>query len=234
MGCNHTKLVTYLDSKYSEEKQIRQWEDSLGFREMKFVEIVKEFNSKLLLDGEKISFSKFENFLLQHFRKGNSREIFRNKFFHMNDKNKVYLDSRCIKYVFLVLCPLNTIECSNITPTPEFNSKGYYIDKAEFIYTTIKDDDLNDESEELDKLSVYALLESLVIISCEILPKCYIESKKQSLSSNEGYLNQLKDFTSDIVTKITDELFQGSPTIGLNELNKKFEEDPFVINILKI
>jgi hypothetical protein len=141
---------------------------------------------------------------------------------HLNYPHRK-IDCMKVKYVFFLLCHINE------TPSAAI----FDIDKAEFIYTIVKDNegDAGDEiSRDTLQLDIYPLLK----ISCEILPEMYIKSKDGMMTNDELYLREMDDdsLIDEIREKLLDEMCGVKDKITLNDLSEKFMENPSVSRII--
>lgn len=220
MGCTHGR-TNYIDSsKFEQEKYIRKWENDLGLKNKTFFDLISNFNSKIILEGEEIPQSKLDNFITTNFNNNAYlKDVLSFPIFHV--KNKI--DCRIIKFLFFSLCPIEILTNDSATVT-------YTIDKAEYLFTHVKETDEANENDELDRFGLGMAIEPVITIACEVIPDCYIKHKKTEITKEEDkYLSKLRDFIPHIREKIVDDLFKNKNTVGLCDISQAFEENPYYL-----
>jgi hypothetical protein len=220
MGCFQSR-DDYENPKFPEEKNIRKWEVELGFREKTFYEIISLLNSKIILEGEEISFKKLDAFLHQNFSNPDVSNIFQHNLFKTRDKTRNKIDCKYIKFLFLLMCTADKIPYS-------FSGSSKILDKVEYMYNIVT----NGEEENFRRDELELMLEPLFIVSCDILPQSYINSKysTQEVLEEEQYLTVLKYETGMIKDKFFQNLFgdEKKESMSLVEFNEKVLENPYV------
>jgi hypothetical protein len=135
---------------------------------------------------------------------------------HNRKANKIC--SLKTRLLCFVLCPSTNI---SVTNTLTIN------DKALFLFEQGR----TGENEVIYKNNIHfeTLLEFMVILSCEIIPFCYLTTKTESLSEEESYLSTLHRFRDEIVKKLRDIIFDDKQNITESDLVRFFEIDNKVI-----
>lgn len=214
MGCNQDRIIQAESSKYEVENEIRKWESESELSSKVFLDIVYEINSKIFLDGEKMSIEKFDNYFVKTFNKRITKDFFEDEFF-LADKDK--FDMLKVKNLMLLLTlPKKVITRKNI----------FYYDKANYLFSYVKDID-NDSNEFIDKDShgLRNFMNDVVYISIVFIPNLWMKSVKDAYKYKEDKLFTLYSKIEKIAEALIGKMFSilGTEFITLSNLNELYD-----------
>jgi hypothetical protein len=226
MGCSAAKIPSYsLYSNISEENNIRKWEEGLDLNKKKFRDLIVHFNSFILILGEAIPFKLFDDYLDKHF-KGDTilKNLCESEFIKTKQKK---VNCEHIKFLFLLLSSPSRGDSENeLLDNNEINN--CFIDKVEYLHSYLVDE----EGNYLRKKQLIKKLKPLVQIACKLIPQYYKNSKVLEFISpeEEKYFSMLEESEERITENFITDLFRDKNELSVNDLEKKYEENYYVLN----
>lgn len=215
MKCCLKTSMAYLDPKSNEEREIRNWEASLGCFSIEFNRCQQRImNSRVKLPVRQVEKVMEEEFT-QEFKVFLQAEDLQTTV----DGAK-YIHAEKLGYLFFLLSAQGIV----------YNNSTYYSDKAFFIYLRTKDREEDDLSQGIDSNNsrLKEVTRSLCQLACETIPRMYY---KTSGLSREGFLEELHSAVDGATDLAIKDLFtvggKLQDILDLKQLKGKFNEENF-------
>jgi hypothetical protein len=218
MGNKNASRETYADSEYDEETEIRQFEEDSGAYRKNLNSIL----SRICIERDLINVPNIEEFLKKEFT-DSFNTLLHHEFFFKEHNGTRYFDAKKLKLCLFLLTNDSKVD----------NGRVKYHDKASFVITHCKvreDDDLNFPIQKTDK-AFEEFCSDMFDVACVGLVDAYVKLKNVK---RDGYLQRLRQFKEKCIEKIADKLIedknaQASEGLTFNDLNRKFENDPWFL-----
>lgn len=207
MGCSHHHTA-YIESAQDHEKQIRLFEEEFDLNTVNFYDMLSDLNYTFLHFNDLIPENYFDNYIAKKFKNVNVIKLF--EFKEIRYKGFIKID--IVRYVFLLFCK------PSIKPSGK-NQKAY--DKAEFILYNLLEDE--------DDLGIEQKWLNLLHLACKLVPSFFSMCNPSIGEDQKLYINQLQEFDMEIISYVLESI-GFNEEVTLDQLNKKFEENPNVNN----
>ena len=194
------------------EELIDNWESENEISSKYFLNLIFNINSKILKSQKSMSNEKFESYFLNNFAYKYTRNIFEHSFFN-DEVDK--MDINKIKNLYFLIS----------LPTKTTTYKGFYYDKANYIYSIVKEYDNDFQAKiTIDSIGIKYFIHDLIYISVVVIPNIFINiHKKYQDTKNKLFI--LNDHLEDVCNLFLKELFKDKIEIGLNDLNDIYNNE---------